>query len=269
MNSNFITYKNSRIHYRYSGSGSRTVLCFHGFGTFARTFDWLAEHVPNHRFIAFDLPYHGETTWLDGDPFLPEDLLNIISLCPHAECDKFALMGYSMGGRICLQLVELIPERVTNFILLAPDGLHTNPWYWFSTQTRVGNRFFRKVMYNPERFLSLLKRGESLHLLNKGVLKFVDRYMGNRQIREQVYKVWTSFRKFHPAKNKVIANINRLNIPVTLIYGRYDTIIPLGPGENFFHALKGRKTIEVLETGHQVLHTRNAEYIAEAFNHIA
>ena len=267
MNSNFITYKDSRIHYRYSGVGTRIVLCFHGFGTFARTFDWLAEHVPNHVFIAFDLPFHGETKWENGELFLPADISNIINLCPHADQDKFALMGYSMGGRISLQLVEIIPERITNLVLLAPDGLHINPWYWFSTQTSMGNRFFKKVMQDPSGFITLLKRGENLKLLNKGVLKFIDRYMGDPHIRKQVYRVWTSFRKFKPNNNRVIRNINRHQIPVSLIYGKYDTIIPLSPGESFFHRLKSRKKIEVLETGHQILHIRNAAVIAEAFNH--
>jgi pimeloyl-ACP methyl ester carboxylesterase len=269
MQSHFITYKNSDIHYRYSGQGPGVVLCFHGFGTYARTFDWLADHVPGKVFIAFDLPFHGETKWKNGETFLPRDLLNIIAICPHVQQDRFALMGYSMGGRISLQLLQMVPERITNLILLAPDGLHINPWYWFSTQTIVGNRFFKKVMQKPAGFVNLLKRGESLKLLNKGVLKFVDRYMEDDHIRNQVYKVWTSFRKFRPHLRKVIANINRYDIPVSLIYGRYDTIIPLAPGEKFFHALKGRKKIDVLETGHQVLHIRNAQYIAEAFNHPA
>ncbi|HSF46537.1 MAG TPA: alpha/beta hydrolase [Chitinophagaceae bacterium] len=249
--------------------GNRTVLCFHGFGTFARTFDWLATRVPNHVFIAFDLPFHGETTWENGELFQPNDLLNIISLCPHANQDQFALMGYSMGGRISLHLVEIIPERITNLVLLAPDGLHVNPWYWFSTQTRIGNRFFRKVMKEPAGFINLLKHGERFRLLNKGVLKFIDRYMGDPHIREHVYRVWTSFRKFKPNKNKIIDHINRFQIPVSLIYGKYDTIIPLSPGETFFHHLKSRKKLEVLESGHQILHIRNAEVIAEAFKYYA
>src|SRR6478736_5160099 len=101
MNSHYLAYKNSVIHYRYSGDGPETVLCFHGFGTYATTFDWLASHVPGKRFIAFDLPCHGETKWnSDGDSFTPWELLEIIEACPHIPVDRFALLGYSMGGRI-------------------------------------------------------------------------------------------------------------------------------------------------------------------------
>ncbi len=269
MHSQFITYKDSEIHYRFSGEGPNAVLCFHGFGTFARTFDWLADHVPGQLFIAFDLPFHGDTKWTNGELFQPADLLDIISICPHIKKEKFTLMGYSMGGRICLQLLELIPSRISNLVLLAPDGLHMNPWYWFSTQTAIGNRIFKKAVENPDRFIKLLKRGESLKLVNKGALKYVDRHFGDKTIREQVYRVWTSFRKFKPDLNRVVSLINQYNIPVTMIYGRYDTIIPLAPGEKFFRALRSRKKFEVLETGHQLLHIQNAQYIAEAFNHPA
>ncbi len=267
MNSHFLTYKNSVIHYRYSGEGPRVVVCFHGFGTFARTFDWLGGHVAGHMFIAFDLPFHGETKWKDGESFQPEEMLEIIARCPHIKTERFSLLGYSMGGRICLQLLELIPHRINNLVLLAPDGLHINPWYWFATQTSVGNRLFKTVMQNPKQFVAVLNKLSSVNMLNKGVMKFVDRYLEDGHIRSQVYQVWTAFRRFKPDLKKIISIANKLDIPVTLLYGRYDTIIPLAPGEKFFHQLRGRKKMEVLETGHQLLHVRNAQYIAEAFTH--
>lgn len=267
MRSDFISYKSSHIHYRYSGEGAHVVVCFHGFGTFARTFDWLAEHVPGQCFVAFDLPWHGETKWNEGPAFLPEDLLAIMDLCPRIPKGRISLMGYSMGGRVALQLLQEIPERVDRLVLLAPDGLHLNPWYWFATQTSIGNFFFRKVMNNPTPFVRILHRASNTGLLNKGVMKFVDRYLEDQAVREQVYRVWTAFRKFKPSLPYISRIINRLNIPVTLVYGRYDTIIPLAPGEKFFHTLKGKRSMQVLETGHQVLHPRNAPYIAEAFNH--
>jgi pimeloyl-ACP methyl ester carboxylesterase len=266
MNSHYITYQHSVIHYRYSGEGPESVICFHGFGTFARTFDWLAAHVPEHRFIAFDLPCHGDTQWNDGNTFTPEQLLEIIDLCPHLSSDRFSLLGYSMGGRVSLHLLQLAPHRVSELILLAPDGLHQNPWYWFSTQTALGNRFFKYVMTKPDRFVTTLHRASKYNLVNKGILKFVERYMEDRHVRELVYTVWTMFRRFKPNLTRIANEINRRNIPVVLIYGKYDSIIPLAPGEQFFHRITGRKRMEILETGHQILHVRNAPYIADAFN---
>jgi len=263
MNSHYLEYKNSIIHYRYSGEGPETVVCFHGFGTYANTFDWLASHVPGHRFIAFDLPYHGETKWNDGDTFTPEQLIEIIDACAHVAVDRFALLGYSMGGRISLELIQLVPHRITRLILLAPDGLHYNPFYWFSTQTSLGNSLFKKIMAKPDAFVKPLKKAEKLGLVNKGLIKFVDRYLEDGAIREKVYIVWTLFRKFKPDLKQVAREINSRDIPTILIYGRFDSIIPLGPGEKFFHRLHSVRRLEILETGHKVLHVRNAPYIAD------
>jgi len=266
MNSHYLEYKKSLIHYRYSGDGPETVVCFHGFGTYASTFDWLASHVPGRRFIAFDLPHHGETRWNDGNILTPEQLINIIDACPHMTVNKFSLLGYSMGGRISLRLLQAIPERITRLILLAPDGLHSNPFYWVSTQTSIGNLLFKKIMDKPEPFVRPLIRAEKLGLVNKGLLKFVDRYLNDDQVRAKVYTVWTLFRKFSPDLKKVVSEINARNIPTILIYGRFDSIIPLAPGEKFFRRLRSIRKMEILETGHQILHVSNAPYIADAFN---
>lgn len=266
MYSHYLQYKNSTIHYRFSGEGPELVICFHGFGTYAATFDWLAGHVPGHRFIAFDLPLHGDTSWNDGHTALPEDLIEMIRLCPHAQSDRFALMGYSMGGRIALHLLQLIPHRITRLILIAPDGLHKNPFYWLATQTRQGNKLFRHVMHHPQGFLRVLRSAEKWGMVSKSILKFVDVYVNDKHVRELVYEAWTMFRKFKPNLTVVVREIGKHRIPTILIYGKYDTIIPLQPGIRFFQRLQSPKRMEILTTGHQVLHLKNAQYIADAFN---
>lgn len=266
MYSHYLHYKNSVIHYRYSGEGPELVICLHGFGTYAATFDWLAEHVPGHRFIAIDLPLHGDTQWNNGNTLTPQDFLQIIQLCPHAQADRFALLGYSMGGRIALHLMQLIPHRITRLVLLAPDGLHFNFFYWLATQTSPGNALFKRIMEKPEGFVRLLNQFESWSMVNKGVRKFVNLYMDDKHVRALVYQAWTLFRKFRPNLTAVVREINAHQTPVVLIYGQFDNIIPLKPGQVFFHRIRAPKQMHVLPTGHQVLHLRNAPVIADAFN---
>jgi pimeloyl-ACP methyl ester carboxylesterase len=266
MQSHYFHFKQSTIHYRYSGEGPELVICFHGFGTYAATFDWLASHVPGHRFIAFDLPLHGDTKWNDGNTLSPEDLIDMIHHCPHAQVDRFSLMGYSMGGRISLHLLQLIPHRVTRLILLAPDGLHFSPYYWLATQTSGGNKLFRRFMHKPQGFIRMIRRMESWGMISKSIRKFVDLYLEDKHVRELVYEAWTLFRKFKPNLTIVIREINKRQIPTILLYGQYDTIIPLNPGKAFFQRVQAPKKMEILPIGHQVLHLKNAPVIAEAFN---
>ena len=44
--------------------------------------------------------------------------------------DKVALAGYSMGGRVCLTITELLPELIDRVLLIASDGLVFNPLYF-------------------------------------------------------------------------------------------------------------------------------------------
>ena len=264
MVSAFLTYKNSRIHYRISGTGSHLAICFHGFGTYSNTFDWIAQHVPDHTFIAVDLPFHGLTQWNEKE-ITVDELIHILDLCPEVNHRHFALVGYSMGGRISLSILQKIPHRITRLLLMAPDGLHVNRWYWFATQTNTGNRVFHHVMYNPEKFVHLVRKAGKYRLVNKGILKFIDRYMDDETVRTQVYKVWTVFRRFWPNLKMIESEIKHRHIPVTMVYGKFDNIIPFAPGKEFARRLGSTCQFTVLDCGHQVLHIRNAQYIADSF----
>jgi pimeloyl-ACP methyl ester carboxylesterase len=266
MISAYLQYKNSQIHYRKSGGGNKLAICFHGFGSYANTFDWIAQHVPDHTFIAIDLPYHGLTQWTESDTLKAEELIRILDLCPDISGRNFALAGFSMGGRIALSILQQVPSRITRLVLLAPDGLHMNRWYWFATQTAMGNRIFHHVMYKPERFVKLVRKAGKYRLVNKGILKFIDRYLDDESVRHHVYQVWTALRKFRPDIHKIEEEIQHRNIPVRLIYGKFDNIIPFIPGKMFSSHLGRQSRFTVLECGHQVLHIRNAQYIADTFN---
>src|SRR5690606_35857699 len=133
------------------------VLCFHGYGETGKAFSFLEKAAADrYSFIALDLPYHGETEWREGLEFTTNDLLTIIQLIKKetGRADDHAiLLGFSLGGRLALQLYEISPQTVNRIALLAPDGLKVNPWYWFATQTILGNRLFALTMQKPGWFL--------------------------------------------------------------------------------------------------------------------
>src|SRR5438477_13115821 len=90
--------------------------------------------------------------------------------------DKITLMGFSLGGRMALALYEKMSPSVERLVLLAPDGLKVNFWYWLSTQTWIGNRLFLFTMNHPSWFFSFLKGLNKLKLVNVSIFKFVNYY---------------------------------------------------------------------------------------------
>ena len=265
--------ESSRIQYSCRGTGPRLLFCFHGYGESADTFSFLAESLGrDYTLIAFDLPFHGQThgqtDWQGGNLyFAPADLLNqmeeIHSGLP-GRTAPWTLLGYSMGGRVALHLLQLAPEKIGKLVLLAPDGLRMNPWYWLATQTRAGNRLFRFTMRHPDWLFFLLRIGNAIHCVNPGIYKFTTRYIDNIKVRQYLYARWTIMRGFRP-KPGLIRNIIRSGkIPVRLVYGRYDRIIRAERGQRFRKGIEDLCALLVLPTGHHLLQTSNREIIENA-----
>jgi pimeloyl-ACP methyl ester carboxylesterase len=84
---------------------------------------------------------------------------------------QLTLLGFSLGARIALTLYEANPEKVERLVLLAPDGLKVNFWYWLATQTWIGNKLFACTMQHPGWFLLFLKLLNKLKLVNSSIFK--------------------------------------------------------------------------------------------------
>jgi pimeloyl-ACP methyl ester carboxylesterase len=263
----------SRIQYSCRGTGPRLLFCFHGYGESADTFSFLTESLGmDYTLVAFDLPFHGQThgqtDWQRGSLFFdPAGLLTqmeeISSGLP-GRTAPWTLLGYSMGGRVALHLLQLAPEKIGKLVLLAPDGLRMNPWYWLATQTRPGNRLFHFTMRHPGWLFFLLRIGNAIHCVNPGIYKFTTRYIDNIMVRQNLYARWTIMRGFRPRPGLIRKIIRSGKIPVRLIYGRYDRIIRAERGQRFRKGIEDLCTLRLLPTGHHLLHTGNLEILERA-----
>jgi pimeloyl-ACP methyl ester carboxylesterase len=263
MHSAFLTYKSSRIHYRKGGEGNQLLLCFHGYGESAESFGFLEGPLgKDFTILAIDMPFHGRTDWKEGLFFSPEDLIAFIGeIVPGlAVADSgWYLVGYSMGGRVALQLLEMIPEKIRKMVLIAPDGLRMNGWYWLATQTLPGNRLFRWTMERPGWFFLILRIGNALKLVNRSIYKFTIHYIGDRQVRSDLYQRWTTMRGFKPDHHIIHKAVLENDIRIRLLYGRYDRIIRWERAEAFLHGIEPCAELVVLDTGHQLLQEHNLD----------
>jgi pimeloyl-ACP methyl ester carboxylesterase len=251
----FFTYNRSTIHYRRGGYGNKTLLCFHGYGETSANFNFLEKTLADEfTVISIDLPFHGQTNWLDAR-ISPEDL----QLAPA----NLHLLGFSMGARLALCVMQQMPESIGKLVLLAPDGLTVNFWYWLSTQTFIGNRLFRLTMSKPGWFLGMLHAGNRLRIINQSIYKFVTYYIHDDAVRKALYQRWTGFSKCAPSISSIRRTLLKYPIPVRLLYGKYDRIIGDRRGRKFLKDIPGAR-IELIDCGHQVLHEKNAAAIANA-----
>lgn len=252
------------------------LFAFHGYGESASSFAFLGEALDtDHTLIAIDLPFHGQTEWREGLSFTPWQLYEIMeaivarhhqagadptsSLGPYTADPTSApgpwgLLGYSMGGRIALQLAENHPDSIDKLVLLAPDGLKVNSWYWLATHTAPGNLLFRWTMRQPGWLFLLLRISHALRLVNPGIYKFAVHYIDDRSERHDLYTRWTAMRKFRPDPAAIAVVIRRRQLRVDLVYGRYDRIIRWETGERFRNrGISDLCRLLLLDTGHQLL----------------
>lgn len=265
MHTNTIPYRASELHYTWSGTGGQLLLCLHGYGESKESFHFLENYLPTcYSALAIDFPFHGQTKWNEGLSFTIEDLLMIINaICSKHGGSKarFTILAFSMGGRIALQLLQRIPDRIEQVVLLAPDGLKVKFWYWLSTQTYIGNRLFSYTMHHPQWFFALLQITNALGLINRSIFKFIRYYLHDAKARELLFNRWTCLQSIRPDLKLIKKIIYTHQVPVHLLYGKYDRIIRHERGEKFRRGIESFCTLQVIQAGHQLLQEKHANLI--------
>lgn len=267
MHTAVLPYQSSFFEFIYFGHGPQVAVCLHGYGEQASSFAFLENHLGgDYTFIAINLPFHGHTQWKEPSPFTPQHLLQVmeaifsqLGIAPK----RFTLLGYSMGGRVAMTLANEVPARISRLCLLATDGMKMNFWYWLSTQTSAGNTLFRFTMKHPGWFTGMIKGAHRLRLINTSIGKFLEYYIGDPAVRQQLYDRWTGMRKFTPFLPQLQADIHQHRIPVRLLYGKYDRIILAARAEPFVRATAEHGSIKILAAGHQLLQEKYVDTIKE------
>ncbi len=94
-----------------------TLVLLHGFSGTHRAWDGVIERLDPQRYtpVAVDLPGHGLAADAERPITFAACVAHVLARSP----ERFVLCGYSMGGRIALQIALAEPERVTRLVLVS------------------------------------------------------------------------------------------------------------------------------------------------------
>jgi len=174
------------------------------------------------------------------------------------------LVGYSMGAKVCLKVIELQPDWVDRTILLAGDGLKKNFWYNFATKNIFGKRVFNHIVNKPSYLINLVKKMEKSKLIGKTKVSFVEKSLNNQVLRDRIRYVWPVMSKITPMTVIVKWGIKKYNIETHIVIGKYDPLFKVKDAESFASRQKNIH-VHILEAGHFLLIDKFIPQIVKLF----
>lgn len=261
--SGYISVGNRQLHYLQTGSGNKLLIAFHGYGNTAAIFSDLCEALSSsYTCVSIDLPHHGKSVWDDSGLTHEQTIVLIRDLMQRNGVSKVSLLGYSLGGRVCLKLAELLPESIDKIVLIASDGLRFNSFYYFLTRTISGKILFKSFLNNPQKYSIVIKAARKLGMVNELKYSFAMRYIHAAEDRAFLLKVWPCMSLLIPDMDILKQNVQKHRIGVGLFMGRYDNIIPVTMGESFKSYIPSCELV-VVDKGHKVIDADTIPLIAK------
>lgn len=256
------------LEYASAGSGHKVVICLHGFGREAEDFEaFLPMLDADHRLIAVNLFFHGRSIFpqhrLSKHPLEAEEWSKLMqALCDEIGCSRFHLVGYSMGGRLAMVMMEHLHAHIDSLTLIAPDGLKINVLYRFVSETKLGRMLYRSIIRNPSWILRTADALKWLGILHQNIHRFVYLQLESPSKRQLVYNVWLAHRKLFPNLRLVASNAEDRNIPCRLLFGKHDAIIPPRLARNLMKHFKTKPKLMLLDAGHRLINKETVELLS-------
>ena len=260
--SGFVQAGDFKLHYLKIGSGPKLLIAFHGYGNEASIFLPFEKYIKNdYTMYSIDLPHHGKSA-CDNITMEKRDLAEMVgNLQKEMNVQKAALLGYSIGGRVVLSIVEIIPEQIDKVLLMASDGLRFNPLYYFLTSTYVGSKFFTHFLTRPQKYFPFIDWLRDRKIIDTHRHSFAMWYLQADSTRAFLLKVWPCLKKIVPKPRAVRAAIAKHDLPVHIFMGAYDKVIPPKLAHGFKRNLKSVH-LYILNKGHRVMDSESLPEIS-------
>lgn len=256
--SRFIELQGILVHYKLYGGGEPLILLLHGFA--ASTFSWREVFEPlseRGTVVAFDRPGFGLTErplpdeWEGRSPYSPDAQSDLTAALIEAlGFNQAVLVGHSAGGAIAVRTALQYPSRVAALIMEDASIYETGgaPWAleplldtpqmrrlgpWLVRGIRSwGNAFAESAWHNPAGITPEVWRG----------------YLKPLRADNWDVGLWELIRANQPPPTE--ADLIRLRIPVLVLSGRQDQIVPVESSVRLAEALSDSRLATFPDCGH-------------------
>jgi len=207
-----------RVHYFVGGEGT-PLLLIHGLG--ARSEDWAPE-MPAYakhgfRVYAIDLLGCGRTSRPDISYSMTEQAELIEGFLNAMHLQQVDIAGWSMGGWVALKFTMEHPERVSRLVLMDSAGL------LFEANYGAG-------LFEPKTPAQLAQLWDRLTPHPKQLPGFVARDV-LRRMQHNDWVIHRTVTTMLTGKDLLDGRLGQIHIPVLIVWGAQDTLIPPSSGE--------------------------------------
>ncbi len=242
----------SALYHEVCGSGTEgDVVLLHGWSLNLRVWDGLVRLLaPRFRVIAIDLPGHGRSDW-DPRASTPAAQAWRVheTLVPITE--RYALVGWSLGGQLAIDLAAALPAGVERLALIAttPRFLKSATWRCGTRRAllaRLVNRLHSERERAVSDFLALLASGSA----PRTVARVLARLRGALRSQGTACPEALTAGLARLRDGDLRAALPMVRVPALVVAGQRDRIIRPAAVRALAHALPDARYLEVAGAAH-------------------
>ena len=244
-----------KVHYRDEGvRDGPTIVLIHGSNASLHTWEpWVKILGKDYRIISLDLPGHGLTGTHPGGVYDYPVFVDVVDrLMARLKVKSAVIGGNSMGGGTAWMFALAHPEKTDAVLLIDAAGAPQ----WQARKIPIGFRLARMpVVKELTRFIAPRSMFESSIKTSMSVQSKIDdalvdrywelnRFPGNREATMKRFAL--------PHNNRQASKegLAAIMVPVMIMWGEEDNLIPVESAKWFADALPGAKLVIYPKVGH-------------------
>lgn len=248
-------YQGVKINYYEAGQGPPIIL-LHGFGGCGYSWRFLAPALAaEHRVFTIDLKGYGLSDKPEDGNYAVRDQADIVAAFIRSQdLHDLVMMGHSIGGAVTLMTYLKVrqdqPERITRLVLIDSAGYPQKlPWFiWLAQAPGLGSVGGKLV--SPRLAASLVLK-KCYYDDAKITEEQIDTYAYYGSLPGAREAVVQTAKQIIPADiDALIAQYKTISVPVLIIWGEADEVVPLAVGKKFKRDIPDSQLVILPKCGH-------------------
>ena len=248
-------YHGVRINYYEAGQGPPVIL-LHGFGSSAYSWRFLGPALAaDHRVFTLDLKGYGLSAKPEDDKYAISDQADMVAeFIRTRDLRDLVVIGHSMGGGVSLmtyfKVREDEPARIKKMVLIDSAGYPQKmPWFIRLAGIPLLNSVGTQLL--SPRFAAGLVLRKCYYHKEKITDEQIDAYAYYGSLPGGREAVVATAQQIVPEDiEAVIARYQTIKVPVLIVWGEEDEVVPVSVGKNFKRDIPNSELVILPQCGH-------------------